>query len=57
MEAALDLESGAFGHEGSTPFARTKDVHVRQIGLAAAVRKTAARLGKGGSNPSTCTRV
>jgi hypothetical protein len=56
MEAALDLESSAFGHGGSTPSAPTKDVHVRQIRLAAAVRKTAVLPGVEGSNPSTCTR-
>jgi hypothetical protein len=57
MEAALDLESSAFGLGGSTPPAPTKDVHVRQIRLAAAVRKTVAPSGIGGSNPSTCTRL
>jgi hypothetical protein len=41
LEAALDLESSALGLGGSTPPAPTKDVHVRQIRLAAAVRKTA----------------
>ena len=32
-------------------------MHVRQIRLAAAVRKTATLRGYGGSNPLTCTRV
>ena len=33
------------------------DVHVRQIRLAAAVRKTATLRGFRGSNPLTCTRI
>ena len=42
---------------GSTPPPSASFVHVRQIRLAAAVRKTATRSGKGGSNPLTCTKA
>ena len=42
---------------GSTPPPSASFVHVRQIRLAAAVRKTATPRGFGGSNPLTCTKL
>ena len=55
---ALALKARApYGAAGSNPRSLRHDVHVRQIRLAAAVRKTATQSGKGGSNPLTCTRV
>lgn len=55
---ALALKARApSGAAGSNPRSLRHDVHVRQIRLAAAVRKTVALSGSGGSNPLTCTRV
>ena len=45
------------GAAGSNPRSLRHDGHVRQIRLAAAVRKTATLSGSGGSNPLTCTRL
>ena len=45
------------GAAGSNPRSLRHDVHVRQIRLAAAVRKTATLRGDGGSNPLACTRL
>jgi hypothetical protein len=54
---ALALKARApSGAAGSNPRSLRQDVHVRQIRLAAAVRKTATLWGSGGSNPLTCTR-
>src|SRR5580658_10238498 len=46
-----------FGCRGFKSTLSPPTVHVRQIRLAAAVRKTAALRGFGGSNPLTCTRL
>jgi hypothetical protein len=46
-----------FGCRGFKSTLSRHDVHVRQIRLAAAVRKTATLWGFGGSNPLTYTRV
>lgn len=45
------------GCERSIRSASASYVHVRQIRLAAAVRKTVALSGPGGSNPLTCTKL
>ena len=55
---ALALKARApYGAAGSNPRSLRHDVHVRQIRLAAAVRKTATFRGFGGSNPLTCTKL
>ena len=55
---ALALKARApYGAAGSNPRSLRQDVHVRQIRLAAAVRKTAILRGFGGSNPLTCTKL
>ena len=55
---ALALKARApYGAARSNPRSLRHDVHVRQIRLAAAVRKTATFRGFGGSNPLTCTKL
>lgn len=55
---ALALKARApSGAAGSNPRSLRHDVHVRQIRLAAAVRKTVILSGSGGSNPLTCTKL
>ena len=55
---ALALKARApSGAAGSNPRSLRHDVHVRQIRLAAAVRKTATLRGDGGSNPLACTKL
>ena len=57
----VDLFVGARPESESTlgcrGFISTCYVHVRQIRLAAAVRKTATLRGDGGSNPLACTKL
>jgi hypothetical protein len=55
---ALALKARApYGAADSDPHSLRHDVHVRQIRLAASVRKTATFRGFGGSNPLTCTKL
>ena len=56
MEAALDLESSAFGRGGSTPLAPTKDVPAWRNRKTRCIQKRSV-LGRGGSMPSAGTNV
>ena len=56
MEAALDLESSAFGLGGSTPLAPTKDVPAWRNGKTRCIQN-AVSLGRGGSMPPAGTNV
>jgi hypothetical protein len=56
MEAALDLESSAFGLGGSTPLAPTKDMPARRNGKTRCIQN-AVSSDAGGSMPSAGTKV
>ena len=55
MEAALDLESSAFGLGGSTPPAPTKDVPAWRNGKTRCIQRSI--LGRGGSMTSAGPKV